>query len=348
MSVQCLTPYLGATLDLAVDILRNPTFPETEFRRIHGQTLAALRAERDSAEARAYRGRCSRRFTRKVIPTDFRSMAPRNRSRDARATTSNDSTDRITVPAAPRGLWRETSIPTRSPRNWMTVLVIGPVPPLFRPSIPLPTRADHPRILVLDRPGAPQAAVRVGHVGLHRLEDDYTDTLVLNHILGGQFTSRLNAKLREEKGFTYGVRSHFDVRRAAGPFYVAAALQLDTVAEALDDLRNEVLGLLGDRPPTPAELDDARRSLIEGQARHFETPSALVSRYASLFLYGLPLDHHAHFAERLEAVTIDSLVTAANRRIFPNSFIAVVVADASRVVKPLGKLGWGELTVVGE
>jgi predicted Zn-dependent peptidase len=188
--------------------------------------------------------------------------------------------------------------------------------------------------------------VRAGHVGLHRLDPDFTDVLVLNHILGGQFTSRLNTKLREEKGFTYGVRSHFDCRRGAGPFYVGASLQTDRLAEALDDLRREVQALRDDRPPTRAELDDARRSLIEGQARHFETPSALVSRYASLFVHGLPVDHHARFAERLEAVSVDSLRAAAARQIHPDGLVIVVVADASRVVEPLRRLDWAELTVV--
>ena len=160
--------------------------------------------------------------------------------------------------------------------------------------------------------------------------------------------SRLNAKLREEKGFTYGVRSHFDFRRGRRPVLVSASLQSDRLAEALDDLRHEVVALLGDRPPTAAELDDARRSLIEGQARHFETPSALVSRYAGLFLHGLPPDHHARFADRLEAVSLDSLQDAATRRIDPRSLVVVVVADASKVVEPLGKLGWAELTVLPE
>ncbi len=95
------------------------------------------------------------------------------------------------------------------------------------------------------------------------------------------------------KGFTYGVRSHFDGRNGAGPFSIAASLQSDRLAEALDDLREELLALRDDRPPTTSEVDDARRSLVEGQARHFETPSALVSRYAGLFVHGLPLDEHA-------------------------------------------------------
>jgi predicted Zn-dependent peptidase len=182
--------------------------------------------------------------------------------------------------------------------------------------------------------------VRLGQVGTDRLDPDYTDLMVWNQILGGQFSSRLNARLREEKGLTYGIRSQFDFRKSAGPFVVASSLQSDRLAEAVDDLRNEIVGLLGDRPATPGELDDARRSLIEGQARHFETPSALVSRFAGLFLHGLPPDHHAGFADRLESVTLDSLQAAASRRVFPDSFTIVIVADAEVVDRPLEALGW--------
>ncbi len=132
--------------------------------------------------------------------------------------------------------------------------------------------------------------------------------MLFNQILGGQFTSRLNSRLREEKGFTYGIRSHFDTRRGPGPFSISASLQSDRLGEALNDLRDEVEALLGKRPPTDEELDDARRALIEGQARSFETPSALVSRYAGLFLYDLPPDDHAYLAERLSDVTISNMV----------------------------------------
>ena len=114
----------------------------------------------------------------------------------------------------------------------------------------------------------------------------------------------------------------------------------DRLAEAIEDLWGEVRGLLFDRPPSAPELEDARRSLIEGQARHFETPSALVSRYAGLFLHGLPPDHHAGFAERLGAVTLSSLEGAAIRRVDPRAFVFVVVADADLVAGPLEALGW--------
>jgi predicted Zn-dependent peptidase len=154
------------------------------------------------------------------------------------------------------------------------------------------------------------------------------------------FTSRLNAKLREEKGFTYGIRSHFDARRAPGPFLISASLQADRIGEALNDVRGEIVELLDSRPPTTQELDDARRALIEGQARHFETPSSLVTRYAELVLHGLPVDEHARLADRLSAVTIDSMLAAGRRHIRPDSLVAVVVADARQVGEELSRHAW--------
>jgi predicted Zn-dependent peptidase len=221
-------------------------------------------------------------------------------------------------------------------------------PAVQRDVVETPARGPQPRILLVDKPGAPQAVVRIGHVGLARLDPDYTDMLVLNQVLGGQFTSRLNTRLREEKGFTYGVRSQFDCRRGAGPFSMAAALQADRLDEALVDIRHEVEALVGDRPATLSELDDARRALIEGQARQFETPAALVSRYAALFVHGLPPDHHTEFAERLDDVSVESLAAAANRQIYPRALVAVIVADAARAHERLKRLEWAEVEEVAE
>ena len=108
-----------------------------------------------------------------------------------------------------------------------------------------------------------------------------------------------------------------------GPFSIGASLQSDKLAEALNDLRHELLELLGDRPPTEAELEKSRRALIEGQTRHFETPGALVNRYAGLFIHGLPIDHYRTFADRLDRVTVDDLLATARKRIHPGSLTYV-------------------------
>jgi len=342
VGLQSLTPHLGASLDLAVDVLRDPAFPAGEFDRVHAQALNDLRAARDSAEARA-----GRALLRALFDADHPYRVPVDGDL---ATVSSLTADDLRAFHRARYVAGGGACVVAGDVDPDAVVALlddrlgdwsGRAEPL--PGVERPGSIGRPRLLLLDRPGAPQAVVRVGHVGTDRLDPDFTDLTVWNQILGGQFSSRLNARLREEKGFTYGVRSHFDFRRGAGPFVISSSLQSDRLGEALEDLRREVVALLDDRPPTPGELDDARRSLIEGQARHFETPSALVSRYAGLFLHGFPPDHHAKFAERLEGVTLASIGAAARRRVDPRGFVAVVVADADLVHGPLEALGWCEV-----
>ncbi len=345
VSFQCLAPHLDRSLELALDVLLNPVFPEADFRRISEQTLAGLKSDRDSADSRAYRG-----FLQSVYPGGHPYAVPAGG-------------DEATV----RGISREDLLafhrasyrPDRA-----GVVVAGDVDPdsvleqldamlgdwagtgRIAPDVSRPEPLARPRIRLLDRPGSPQAAVRIGHAGIARSDPDHDAVMLFNQILGGQFSSRLNAKLREEKGFTYGIRSQFDTRKGPGPFSISASLQANRIAEALQDIRDEVEAVLGDRPPNPVELDDARRALIEGQARHFETPSALVSRYAGLFLYNLPLDDHARLAERLEAVSTEQMLEAARRHLKPEAMTYVVVADAESVSSGLAGLSWGELEVL--
>ncbi|HEY2156932.1 MAG TPA: pitrilysin family protein [Isosphaeraceae bacterium] len=347
VGMQCLTPHLDASLDLAADVLLNPAFPPEDFDRVKGQTLAGLKAQREQAEARA-----SKALISALYPEAHPYRVP---SDGTEATVAGLTRDDLRV------FHSSQYAPGRS-----AIVVAGDVDPddLARrldarlsgwsangeeaaPGLDA-ARSRSPRMILLDRPGAAQAVVRVGHVGTDRLDADYSALMLFNQILGGQFTSRLNAKLREEKGFTYGVRSGFDFRRGPGPFAIAASLQSDRLDEALDDLRREVVALLGDRPPTEAELTDARRALIEGQARHFETPSALVARYAGLYLYGLPPDHHAGFADRLEFVTLEAMIEASRRHIDPSALVAVVVADAESVAPGLERLGWAAVERVDE
>ena len=172
----------------------------------------------------------------------------------------------------------------------------------------------------------------------------FEHVLILNQILGGQFSSRLNAKLREERGFTYGVRSHFDCRRQPGPFSITTSVQADRLADALDDIHDELEALTGDRPPTQIELDNARRALVEGHARHFETPSALVNRCANLVIHGLPVDHEAGFADRLAAVDLESLAAAGSATIsIPTPWSRSSSPTPTLVIDDLKRLEWADV-----
>ncbi|MDE2508484.1 MAG: insulinase family protein [Planctomycetota bacterium] len=348
VSLHSLTTHLEAGLDLVFDVALRPSWPEGEWKRIHGQAMAALRSERAGAESRA-----GRALLAALYPGEHPYGVPVNGD--------EGSVGRITIDDLSH-FQQRSLVPSTA-----AVIAAGDIDPdrlaallderlagwgndggpgADLAAIDRPVSSGSSRILLLDRPRAPQAVLRAGHVGMTQHDPDVDDARVMNQILGGQFTSRLNEKLREEKGYTYGARSGFDLRGGAGPFTVSASLQSDKLADALADVRHELESFLSDRPPTEREVDDARRALIEGFPRHFETASDLVVRHASLFIHNLPIDHHARHTERLNAVTTASAAAAASRRLRPDELVYVVVADADEVRAPLEALGWGPVTVL--
>jgi predicted Zn-dependent peptidase len=347
VSFRCLRGDLARSLDLTTEILLRPTFPEPEFQRVRGQTMAALQAERDSAESRAHRA-----FLSAIYSENHPYRVPLAGTRESvAALTRTDLAqfhERFLIPGAativvagdvdPNILADELDRRLTSLRGPATCL----------PDLPACERAPAARILVIDRPGASQAVLKAGHLGIARCDPAYEALLVLNQILGGQFSSRLNEKLREQRGLTYGIRSVFDCRRQPGPFSINAAVQTDRIAEALDEVHQELESLTGSRPPSQSELELARRSLVEGHPRHFETPSALVNRLVTLAVAGLPPDHDVGFAERLAAIDLDALIASAQYGLHPHSLVAVVVADAARVCEDLNRLEWARVDVVDD
>jgi zinc protease len=210
---------------------------------------------------------------------------------------------------------------------------MGVTPPLV-PAAPL---------ALVDRPRAAQSEVRIGQIGAPRLTPDYHALLVLNAILGGQFVSRLNMNLREDKGYTYGVRSGFDFRRAPGPFIVQAAVQTGVTAEAVREILSEVREIATSRPATPAELDMAKSALTRGYGRSFETAGQIARGLAQLALYGLPDDMLEQFVASVQAVDIDA-VTAAAQCFDASKTTVAVVGDREKVAPGLEALGIGPVT----
>src|SRR5205085_9405115 len=127
------------------------------------------------------------------------------------------------------------------------------------------------RLIVVPREGAAQSELRIGHLAAPRNTPDHPALTVMNAILGGQFVSRINLKLREEKGYTYGARAGFDWRRGLAPYSVHASVYTAATAEAIKDVHDEILSIGTTRPPSEDELLLARASLTRGYPRNFET-----------------------------------------------------------------------------
>jgi predicted Zn-dependent peptidase len=196
-------------------------------------------------------------------------------------------------------------------------------------------------VYLIDKPGAPQTSVRIGTVGVPRSTEDYFPLLVANTILGGSFTSRLNQNLREGKGYTYGARSRFEMRRAAGPFSATAEV---TGAKTDSSLVEFVRELRAIRDTVPAaELEKAKRYLQLQLPGAFETTGQIASQLVPLVLYGLPLDFYDAYVGRVGGVTQADVQRVAQRYIDPSKVAVVIVGDRKSIEAPVRALGLGEL-----
>jgi zinc protease len=163
----------------------------------------------------------------------------------------------------------------------------------------------------------------------------------MNAILGGQFVSRVNLKLREEKGYTYGARTGFDWRRGEAPFVLQASVHTQATADAIRDSLDELDAIRGSRPPSESEITLARASLTRGYPRNFETVQQVARSVAQLALFGLPDRYFEEFVPKVNAVTAADVTRAAARYLDPSRAATVVVGDYAAVGDSLAELGLG-------
>jgi len=209
---------------------------------------------------------------------------------------------------------------------------------------PLPGAGELPApvpLTVIARPGAPQSELRIGHVAVARNTPDYHALIAANMVLGGQFVSRINLNLREEKGFTYGARTSFDFRRMPGPFALQVSVQTAATAEAIHESIGEIVALRDTRPVTADELSLAIAALTRGYARNFETAEQLARAATQLALYDLPVRDFDEFGPRAEQVTVDEVTRVARQHLHPDRLTTLVVGDYSVIGPDLPKLGLG-------
>ena len=198
------------------------------------------------------------------------------------------------------------------------------------------------RMVFAEREGAVQSEIRLGHAGVPRTSPDFYALSVLNMVLGGQFVSRINLNLREEKGYTYGARTSFDWRVGRGPFCLQVGVQTAATLDALREAVREIAEVRGPRPPSPRELETARAALTRGFPRSFETAYQVARAGVRMALHGLPDDHYTRFVPRITAVGADDVLGAAQRHLRPDELLAVVVGSRPDVLGELAGLGFGD------
>jgi predicted Zn-dependent peptidase len=339
-----LDRFLGAGLALVHEIVTEPALANDDFNRIRNLRLERLRQMKDHAGAMA-----DRAFARVLYgshPYGHLSLG------------TEASLNAMTVDVT-RALHAAMFTPAGA-----TLVVVGDRPeeelldeaasvfgawraatstlPIDRDAALLPPPAEpEVRLALVSRPGAAQSELRIGHACAPRSTPDYHVLLILNTILGGDFVSRLNLNLREQKGFTYGVRTGFNLRRGIGPFVMQTSVGTDVTGPALAEAWREIGDIAATRPVTDQEVAQAFASLSKGYPRGFETAGQVARSVAQLALHGLPDAYFEQFVPRLSQVTAADVTAAAQRYLDLEKMAAVIVGDLDKIAGSLPALGFG-------
>ena len=338
VNLTTLTRHLERALDLYADIVLNPSFPEKELRRLKLQRLAQLKARADDAEQTA-----AAVFPRLLYGLDHPYGRPESGTARSVQSLSRDDAlafyKRIMVPGNAAlvvvGDIRPDTITAAVEarfRTWSR----GPVP--HAPSVAPPASPPRKGVYLIDKPAAAQSVLKVGKIGAARKSPDFFSLRVMNAILGGQFVSRINMNLREDKGYSYGAASEFAFLRGPGPFEAGATVQTAVTKESLVEIMKELTDIAGGRPVTDAELAFAKQGIILGFPSRFETTFGVAGQIAMLVIDDLPDDEFTHYEERVEAVTKADVDRVAREYITPASMSILIVGDRSLVEGPLKRL----------
>jgi zinc protease len=333
---------LAEAFALFADSLRAPAFAESEVIRLRDERLADL-----AQQIAEPRGLADQRFSGFVYANASRFARPvggtvssvRSLDQDAvrqfhaahygAATTTLLFVGDITVQDAQAlaeaefGRWTSSARPT--------------------PGIVAQAASTARRTVIVEKSGAPQSELRVGHVGVPREHPEHLAIVVMNAILGGLFSSRINLNLREKHAFTYGASSGFDWRRAAGPFAVRTAVKTEVTGRAVEEILREIDAMRA-APPSVDEVALATDYLAGVFPIRFESTDAVAGALASALTFGLGSDWFVRYRERIRAIGPAEVHAAARAHLDPSRLLVLAVGDGDAITEPLAALAVGALT----
>jgi len=333
---------LPEALAIMADVALRPTFPDQELQRVRDERVAALLQAEDDPEALI-----AIAFPRLVYGSAHRYGAPAGGTAAALKSLTADDL---------RAFHRRFYVPAQSALivagDTTATAVLPQLESAFgawkgaaapAAALPAPAPAKARQVYLIDKPGAAQSQIAIGGIGVPRSTPDYFAIRVMNTVLGGAFTSRLNSNLREQHGYAYGASSNFAMRLAAGPFVASAGVQTDKTADALREFFKELDGI--HQPIPQDELAKARNYMALQLPLGFETTGSVASSLVAAFVYDLPADYFSTYIQRVLAVTADEAKRAADRYIQTDKLTVVIVGDRKAIESGVRALNLGPLRI---
>jgi zinc protease len=342
VSARSLAKNFPATLALVADVSLRPSFPADEIERQRAQRLGQLVQQRDNPSA--------------LVGTIAMQAVYGTSHPYGFSEVGTETSVKAISRADMQAFWKERFVPNNAALVVAGDITMAELRALAekefgawergsptRPQLGAPTTTGA-RVVIVDKPGSPQTQLRVATVGAERSSPDFRPLQVMNTVLGGSFSSRINMNLREEHGYTYGAQSQFTFRRAPGPFQVAAGIRTDVTAPAVSEVIKEVIRM-AQNPMTADELQRAKDSMAYSLPSAFESSANAVNNFSNVFTYDLGLDYYSKYAAQVNAVTIDQTAAVAKKYLVSDKMVVIAVGDRSKIELPLRELGLGPVEV---
>ena len=344
VSLNTLKSTMDRSLDIYADLILHPAFPEKEFVRLKKERLAAIQREKVTPTAMALR----------VVPTLLY-----GKGHPYAVPFTGSGTE-----ASVKKMTREDLVKFHEtwfkPNNG-TLLVVGDttlteikpklekllaswkpgdVPKITLPEVPEPEKDV---VYLIDRPGSGQSVIFAAQLAPPRNDPDDVSLQLVNDIFGGNFGSRINMNLREDKHWSYGVRSVLPAARGQRPYISLSPVQTDKTKESIEELVKEYKGIVSSKPITAEELEDEQTNATLSLPGQFETVQQLGGAYSNILEYGLPEDYYNTFTQKAMALTPEGANEIAKKYILPDHLVWVVVGDMSKVETGIRALNLGEV-----
>lgn len=326
---------MDQTLDIFADVVRNPTFPQTEVDKYKTRTLAGLQIQRSNPQFLALEQ--LNRAIYRDHPAALISAPPES----VKKLTSKDLADFHSTYFRPNNamlaIVGDVTLKEIMPKiekafgDWQK----ADVPAVTIPPAPSQSAA---RIVLIDRPGSVQTVLQLGNLGIERTSPDYFSVLLADRILGGGPSGRLFLNLREDKGYTYGAYSGFGGSKYRGTWTSSSEVRTDVTEGAMKEFMYELTRLRKDQV-TPEELDNAKRAIVGSFALSLEQPQSLLQNIITQKIYNLPADYWDAYPQKVAAITAEDVQRVAQKYIDLEHLQVVAVGDATKARDVLSKYG---------
>jgi zinc protease len=342
VSIRALEKNAPAALDLLSDVVLHPSFPAEEIERQRARRLTQIVERRSDPSAAA---------TTVMAAALYGASHPYgNTELGTEASVKSATRDDMSA------FWKQNFVP-----NNAALVVAGAInaaelkrlaehalggwskgtpaaPALGQP------QTTSAKLVLVDLPGTPQTELRVAAIGVPRSTPDYAPLEVMDMILGGLFSSRINLNLRQDHGYTYGAYALFQYRKGAGPFFVTTGVRTNVTGPAVAEIIKE-LSRMQSTPISQAELDLGRDALVRSLPGAFETTQSTVGTISGTYVYDLGLDYYTKYPAQIGAVTIASVQDVAKRYLTPGRFVVIAAGDRAKIEPQLKKLNLGPVEI---